>query len=206
MTSPAHRPALITAHSSRVEERTGRHLEAIFERYDLSPWYCARVLQIDEGLSTSSCLLKNGAHLIHWRPFSDEQEQRLGARLVPLLLSLYIHEQLHAHLDQQVGMDAALIRVQDWYPQVPDRTQGGARDDASTHLHLILCTLELIGLSHFLGTEEARNQVAHARGYQWIYAEVLKHTDRFRTLIEQCNLNIHLELTTQTGTPGEGEP
>ena len=67
-------------------------------------------------------------------------------------LSTYLHEQLHwlagASYDR-----VAKAEIELWgrYPDVPDFEHGGARDEYSTYLHLVVCALEYKCLIELLG-------------------------------------------------------
>ena len=94
------------------------------------------------------------------------------------LLATYLHEQMHWYLTWYSHARAAewhevfrLLRAK--YPQVPDVTAGGAQDEFSTYLHLIVNWLEIEAGNQFVERERI---VAHAEArpfYRWCYRTVI---------------------------------
>src|SRR5215813_10161221 len=75
------------------------------------------------------------------------------------LLSTYLHEQMHWYLTWYSRAHTAqwqeLLRcLREKYPEVPDSTSGGAHDDFSTYLHLIVNWLEIDATSCFVAREQ----------------------------------------------------
>jgi hypothetical protein len=59
------------------------------------------------------------------------------------------------------------------YPDAPDRSGGGANDVESTYRHLVVCDLELQGMTRLVGEARARKVLAAMTHYEWIYEKVL---------------------------------
>ena len=94
------------------------------------------------------------------------------------LLSTYLHEQMHWYLTWYSYARAAqwhevlrLLRAR--YPQVPDVTAGGARDEFSTYLHLIVNWLEIESASQFVEREQVVALAAARPFYRWPYKTVI---------------------------------
>jgi len=60
------------------------------------------------------------------------------------------------------------------FPHPPARQDGGARNERSTWLHLVVCDLELAATAAVLGKEAARAILRANTHYQWIYRQVLE--------------------------------
>jgi len=107
-----------------------------------------------------------------------------------VLLSSYIHEQLHWWLDANPGTDHAIAATGRLWATVPSTADGGARDEYSTRLHLVLCHLERRALTEVVGADRADSVVEQqiARGiYPWI-----------RHVILQCDAQLE-EITEASG-------
>lgn len=61
---------------------------------------------------------------------------------------------------------------------------GGARDEKSTYLHLLVCTLEYNALRAVIGGIPAKRLLSSKQYYQWIYGTVLSD---FRRLMRICS-------------------
>lgn len=91
---------------------------------------------------------------------------------------------LHWFVDADPRAERAAIReLRVRYPDVPVGGAEGARSEESTYLHLIVCLLELDGLSQLVGEPAARRQLEAARHYRWIYARVLNDTESLRGIV-----------------------
>jgi hypothetical protein len=151
------------------EESTKELLLKIFERFDLSRWtFTDRVIIDHTAKPHSHPVLTLGTKFIVRTP--------LG------VLSTYLHEQLHWYLvDRADETRAAIEDLRKMYPAVPDAEHGGAANDHSTYLHLVVNWLELESLAAVVGremAEETLRQAAEGPVYGWVYGEVFdKHVD-----------------------------
>lgn len=60
------------------------------------------------------------------------------------------------------------------YPSVKvGRKEGGARDEESTYLHLLVCLLKFEALSELVGRERTVGFVLRKPYYAWIYNKVV---------------------------------
>jgi len=158
-----------TANGEAHEESTKDLLEKIFEKFDLSRWAFTDLVVIDH------------AAIAHSHPVLT-----LSTKFVvrtPLgVVSTYLHEQLHWYLSERSEETlAAMEELRRVYPSVPGAEHGGANDDHSTYLHLVLNWLELESLAAVVGRERAEETLRQAVGgpiYGWVYGEVFdKHAD-----------------------------
>ena len=94
------------------------------------------------------------------------------------LLSEFLHEEMHWHLNMHPAeLKLAMVDVKSEYPNVKvGREQGGARNEESTYLHLLVCYLELETPSELIGQKRARRVVRVKPYYRWIYRKVASDT------------------------------
>jgi hypothetical protein len=107
-----------------------------------------------------------------------------------LLLSTYLHEQMHWYLwhlgtpdrDMLEPFYDELVRR---YPQAPVELPDGARNYDATYSHLVVNWLEVAATSEFIGRERAFNIASTQRSYRWIYRTVVKDWDALGELYER---------------------
>ena len=96
----------------------------------------------------------------------------LGTRFAEtedLLLSTYLHEQMHWYLWRLGGPDYdpvapffdELVRR---YPKAPTKLPEGARNYEQTYVHLVVCWLEVAAMTELIGRERAHRRCRHAMG------------------------------------------
>ena len=76
-----------TVHDSEAEHKTAEQLGALLRRYNISPWLFTRSVRIDERA------------IPHSHPVLTLHTRHLGQDI--LLLSTFLHEQLHWFLDSR---------------------------------------------------------------------------------------------------------
>lgn len=81
--------------------------------------------------------------------------------------------------DDHPGFGAAIGDVRRHWPVVPTSAAGGARNDHSTWLHLIVCHLERRATQQLVGQDHEALlldfQVSARPVYPWIRGEVVEH-------------------------------
>jgi hypothetical protein len=158
----AQTPALTVrlAHDSEAERVTRDQLLELAARYDLSPWVRTTEILIDEEQIPHS----HPVLTLHTRYIGDDYG----------LVAVFLHEQLHwVAIEKDEATERAIARFQEMFPDLPAAADGGARDDRSTLLHLVVCDLELAAATAVLGEETARRVLGANTHYQWIYGHVL---------------------------------
>lgn len=153
----------ITLKNNTAKERAAREqLLRITQRHDLTPFLFTRKILIDENEPIPH------SHPVLTLNADTAQDD--------VLLSTFVHEQLHWRVDEANDRraKAALQEFRTIYPDAPDRRGGGARDQFSTYLHLIVCDLEYQALTELLGAAHARRLLAASTHYRWIYQRVLE--------------------------------
>jgi hypothetical protein len=163
-------------HAHREAERVRDMLAALRRRHDLTRYEYTSVVRIAPGSITF-------AHpvLTLGNRFADTED---------MLLSTYLHEQMHWYLwllgtpdrDMVAPFYDELVRR---YPQAPIAVPEGAHGYDATYTHLVVNWLEIAAASEFIGRERAVAVAQDARSYRWIYRTVLKNWDALGALFEQ---------------------
>jgi hypothetical protein len=149
------------ANGSERESIMAKALRDLIRTHDVGPWILTRKILIDE------------RQIPHSHPVLTIHTRHIGAQRE--LLSTFIHEQLH-WLEEKPWLDdfqAAMTEFERLFPVVPSSADGGARDKQSTYRHLLVCDMELQALSTLIGRTAARDTLAQATHYEWIYDKVL---------------------------------
>jgi len=119
-------------------------------------------------------VLIDGGRISHSHPVLTIGAKSTGVRTNDGLLSVYLHEQIHWFLSRHpVRLARAILDLKARYPNVRVGSKvGGARDEKSTYLHLLVCLLEYEALLDILGGR-ARQLLKSKPYYRWIYQSVL---------------------------------
>lgn len=144
---------------SAKERQTAEQIEALLDEYELSDWLFTREIRIDENDFPHS----HPVLTLHTRHLGDDD----------MLLSTLLHEQFHWFASESDGYAAAIDEFAEMFPDPPDRQNGGASGPRSTHLHLIVCDMELQAMSRLLGEDDARELTERNTIYPWVRAQVL---------------------------------
>ena len=144
------------------EAATREQLHRLLANYDLSPWLHTKAVVIDaQAIPFSHPVLT-----LHTRHTKDDE----------LLLSTFVHEQLHWFLtERKEQTDQAIGDLRKAFPNAPAGGRAGARDEYSTYLHLLVCFLEQDAVSHLLGELKAKQVMEFwaTDHYTWVYRQVL---------------------------------
>ncbi|HEX2189462.1 MAG TPA: hypothetical protein VHG51_11215 [Longimicrobiaceae bacterium] len=158
-----------------LEERGREQLLRLARQYPLEKWLFTREVRIRTGVIPHS----HPVLTLNTRYLEDDHRQ----------LATFVHEQLHWFLEARPGPTAAAVReLRGMYPEVPVGGGEGARDEHSTYLHLLVCTLELDAASELLGEARARELLGTSGHYRWIYRQVLTRTPQLRGVLERHGL------------------
>ncbi len=160
-------------HAEREAARIRDLLTALRRRHDLSRFEFTRHVQIvPAGPTHSHPILTLGTR------FAETED---------LLLSTYLHEQMHWYLWRLGGPDHdpvapffdELVRR---YPKAPTKLPEGARSYEQTYVHLVVCWLEVAAMSELIGRERAHALADTQWGYRWIYRTVIADAEPLRNL------------------------
>ncbi len=169
-----------TATGSEAEERTKRLLVERLEHYNTSRWHFTDRVVIDENAAGHS-------HPVLTLGTKFPVRSRVG------VVSLFLHEQIHWYLvAKPEACSAAQQELSTVYPEVPDASNGGARNERSTYLHLIVNWLEIEVLRAVVGSGNAEKTLqAACRGriYQWIYSRVADDREVIGNVIRKHGLD-----------------
>jgi len=166
-------------HARREGERVAELLAALRRRHDLTRFEYTRLVRIAPGGETFSHPM-----LTLGNRFADTPD---------LLLSTYLHEQMHWYLwqlgtperDPVAPFFDELVRR---YPDAPIGLPEGARNYESTYLHLVVNWLEIAATAEFIGRRRAFTLAEAQHTYRWIYRTVLKDWDALGELYERHGL------------------
>jgi hypothetical protein len=164
------------AHGSAAEKRTRDQLLGLLDRFDLTPWQFTNRVVVDERAIPHS----HPVLTLHTRHEDD------------LLLSTYLHEQLHWFISGQPDERVVPVveALEERYPNVPIGFPIGSDDPLSSYFHYVICYLEWVSLEELVGAGTARQAVEFwaQDHYTEIYATVLRDGDFIRELVERHRL------------------
>ena len=150
---------------SAAEIWTREQLQRLLMTYDLSPWMYTKLILIDERSIPHS----HPVLTLHTRHAKDDE----------LLLSTFVHEQFHWFLSERGNAtQEAIAALRKLFPTVPGTAAGGAADENSTYLHLVVCYLEHQAVRRILGELKAKQVMEFwaADHYTWVYRTVLERS------------------------------
>jgi hypothetical protein len=148
---------------SKEEEQTKAQLQRLLKTYDLAKWTFTKSVLIDE----KSIPHSHPVLTLSTRHLRDDE----------LLLSTFVHEQIHWFLTQNYkNTEEAKKELRGLFPKVPVSFPEGAKDEESTYLHLIVIYLEYRADREMLGELKARQVMEFwaTDHYTWIYKTVLE--------------------------------
>lgn len=167
-------------HLAGVNERekiVAEELIALAEMHDLSPWLFTGQVRIESGVIPHS----HPTLTLNTRHFGNPNQ----------LLAVFLHEQIHRFLatpENRTQLEGAIGDLRAMYPEVPDARSGGAANEYSTYLHLLVNWLEFDALSGLLGPTEAQQVLEHKDIYEWIYSKVLTDTSELEGVVARHGL------------------
>lgn len=178
------------ASGSEEQKKYRDRLLKVINRYGgLNRWLFTRQVLIDNStFSHSHPVLTLGAKSPSVKTDSE-------------LLSVFLHEQMHWHLSQNPAkLRLAMKDLRGAYPRVKvGREEGGARNEESTYLHLLVCLLEVEALTELLGRRRAFDLILKKPYYAWIYRTVASDYSSLKGLVERRGLLIRPDAVL-TGT------
>ena len=165
------------ANQTGSERQTEQQLKRILKQYDLGAWTFTRSIVIDENEIPHS----HPVLTLHTRHIRDDE----------LLLSTYIHEQLHWFVAQHPREASEAVReLKSLYPDIPVGFPEGSSDAEGNYEHLIVVYLEYRADQRILGELRAKNVMDFWSGdhYTWIYKEVLSHPRKVEKILKEHGL------------------
>ena len=159
------------------EAETRDQLQRLLKTYDMSPWFYTKSVVIDERAIPFS----HPVLTLHTRHAKDDE----------LLLSTFVHEQLHWFFSGRPEQtEQAIADLRKAFPDAPAGGTAGARDQSSTYLHLLVCFLERQGVSRVLGELKAQQVIEFwaTDHYTWVYRQVLDHGQDIAAILKTRQL------------------
>jgi hypothetical protein len=166
-------------HDDQRERQTRQQLQRLLSTYDLSNWTFTRKVIIESGFDI----------IPHSHPVLTLSTRHLKDD--ELLLSTFVHEQLHWYLTQNdKETEDAYKELKSMFPKVPVGFPEGARDEESTYKHILVCYLEYQGVKQLLGELKARQVMEFwaVDHYTWIYKTVLEREREIGALMRKSKL------------------
>lgn len=152
-----------TAHNSKNEHETINLLKQAFDDYpELSQYTYSKLVLVDNTVQPPH------SHPVITLNCRDNDS-------MPLLLSGYVHEQLHHYLHSvDEKLEQAVEELKARYTNVPVGFPEGANNEFWTYGHLILCSLEQMILRLVFGMDFAQISLKYWQNhhYTWIYKTV----------------------------------
>jgi hypothetical protein len=164
-------------HGSQQETATREQLQRLLRDHDVSRWIFTTSIVVDE------------TAIPHSHPVLTLSTRHL--RDNELLLSTFVHEQLHWFLvERGKQTDNAIEELRSIFPTVPARPPEGAADEHSTYLHLLVCYLEYRADQELLGELKTRQVMEFwaTDHYTWVYKAVLERPRDIAAIISKHKL------------------
>ena len=167
------------AHGDAAEMQTRDQLLRLLRTYDVTPWIFTHSVIVDS--SPKTIPHSHPVLTLSIRHRKDDD----------LLLSTFIHENLHHFLDQNhEKTEAAKKELRAVFPKVPVGYPDGADSEDSTYEHLIVCYLEYRADKEIWGEERAFQAVQFwmADHYRWVYRQLLEAGYQIGPIVQKNGL------------------
>lgn len=164
-----------------MEQQTLVLFKSLRTSHDLGKWEFTDKVHIDKTAIPHSHPILT----LHTRHGHNSQKD--------LLLSTYLHEQIHWFTDEHIeNTNTAIAMLKHAFPDVPVGYPEGARDEHSTYLHLIVCYLEQEALREYLSETRVRAVLKFWQNdhYKWVYKQVELHQSLLAKIITESALNL----------------
>lgn len=168
------------ASGDEPQRRVRRRLFQILGSYkEVSDWFFTNEVLIDDSKDS------------HSHPVLTIGSAGIGIQTDLGLLSTFIHEQFHWHLSQHPErVKLAIDDLKTRYLHVNVGTEnGGARNEESTYLHLLVCFLEAEALSLMVGRKRAMGFILRKPYYFWVYKKVASDHEVLATILARRGLD-----------------
>tara|TARA_R110002153_G_scaffold171435_2_gene324260 strand:- start:907 stop:1521 length:615 start_codon:yes stop_codon:yes gene_type:complete len=163
------------------EQYTLDLLKALRAVHDLDKWEFTDKVHIDK------------TSIPHSHPILTLHARHGRKNQKDMLLSTYLHEQIHWLTDENIeSTNLAIGKLKIAFSKVPVGFPEGARNEDSTYLHLIVCYLELKALGDYLSESRVKTVLEFWKKdhYTWIYHQVELHQDLIAKIITESGLTL----------------
>ena len=165
------------AHHTQREVGTSLTLGQILSAYDLHKYTFTREVIIEERA------MNHAFPVLTLNVFFGDRPD--------MLLSTYVHEQLHWYLrEHRERQNAAITELHRMYPHVPVGLPEGADSEYSTYGHLVDCYLEIQADRQLIGSQRTEDVIRSKPWYTWIYKTILRDEDKIRAVVEEHDLEL----------------
>lgn len=175
---PPHPSGLVVTETNpnKWTALTKQNLLHLTQVYDLSPFIYTKNVKIE------SRVIPHSHPVLTLNSRNAENPKKL--------LSVFLHEQFHWWLTMnKTQTDLAIKDLKKIYPKAPVTKSDGPN---STHLHLIVCYLEMRAVSFYLGKKEGREVISSImkkdKIYPWIYNQVLNRDSAIQKVVKKHKL------------------
>jgi hypothetical protein len=161
------------------EQQTLVLLKVLRASHDLGKWEFTDKVHIDKTAIPHSHPILT----LHTRHGQKSQKD--------MLLSTYLHEQIHWFADENIEKtNVAIAMLKQAFPKVPVGYPEGAKDEESSYLHLIVCYLEQQALREYLSETRIRAVFKFWQNdhYTWVYKQVELHQDLLSQIMAESGL------------------
>ncbi len=161
-----------------LEIQTKNQLLKLISTYDIKKW-----------IYTKEIVIESGYQLIpHSHPILTLNTRHLKDD--DLMLSTFIHEQLHWFISNHKLKDELLVQLKSMYPNPKIDFPEGSGGEIDTYFHIIICYLEYKALKKLFGELRAYQimifwQQDH---YKWVYRTVLDDQTKLEKLVRIFNI------------------
>ena len=159
------------------EQQTKQQLQRLLSAYDVSYWVFTRKILIESGVIPHS----HPTLTLSTRHLKDDE----------LLLSTFVHEQLHWYLTEKPKeTEAAYNELKTMFAKVPVGFPEGGNDEESTYKHILVCYMEYQAIRELLGELKTRQVMEFwaTDHYTWIYKTVLERGQEIGSLLRKHKL------------------
>jgi hypothetical protein len=166
-------------HNDQREQQTKQQLQRLLSAHDVSDWVFTRKITIESGFNV----------IPHSHPILTLSTRHLKDD--ELLLSTFVHEQLHWFLGEKPKeTEEAYRELKSMFPKVPVGFPEGGNNEESTYKHILVCYLEYQAIKVLLGELKARQVMDFwaADHYTWIYKTVLEREREIGSLMRKHKL------------------
>jgi hypothetical protein len=164
-------------HGTMPEKKTRTQLQSLMAKYDLSRWFFTHKINIQ-------------SHEIpHSHPVLTLNTRHLNQD--DMLLSTFIHEQLHWLLDTRKSATAAAVaELRVMYPKIPVGYPDGSNNIEGNYEHMLVISLEYQALKTLLGQSKANDVMVFwsEDHYKWLYKKALVDQALLGTLVVKYGL------------------
>lgn len=165
-------------HGDSAETATREQLLKLLSKYDLESWLYTKQIAIESG--RSSIPHSHPVLTLNTRHRKDDD----------LLLSTFIHEELHWFITSLGTRDEILSQLRNYFPDAQFEFPQGSGDMEGTYFHIIICHLEYKAIQKLLGELKAFQVFSFWKQdhYKWIYQTVMDNQEFLDGLCRRHNL------------------